>query len=240
MCIPSYSAPRAPASFSFSSGCPCLWAFRTSAIIAAVCTAVPDGASSFRSWCNSMISTSGIYLAACLDKTIKSTAPMAKFGAINAGVPSFSAAARISSFCPSESPVVPTTGDTLLRSAVITLSKTTSGRVKSIMTSGFKRCRASVRLDSTKIPFSGRPTSFPVSSPPLISTAPTSFSSESSCTAFKTACPMRPQAPFTNTVTKLCASYYFPTHKICVHCISCPSFVSRCSYQKDDLSFKIR
>ena len=48
------------------------------------------------------------------------TAPMAKFGAINAGVPFSSAAALIAVFCSSVSPVVPTTGETLCASAVRT------------------------------------------------------------------------------------------------------------------------
>ena len=115
--MPSKSAPRAPSSVSFSQGCPCSCASRTSAIISAVRTAVPEGASSLLSWCSSMISTSGMYFAAMRLISIISTAPMAKFGAINAGVSFFSAAALISRCCSSEMPVVPTTGDTLCVSA---------------------------------------------------------------------------------------------------------------------------
>ena len=43
--------------------------------------AVPDGASSLRSWCSSMISHSGMCCAASAAKRIISTAPIAKFGA---------------------------------------------------------------------------------------------------------------------------------------------------------------
>ena len=129
--------------------------------------------------------------------TIMSTAPMAKFGAMNAGVSFASASLRISSFCASVRPVVPTTGETFAASAVLTFSNTTSGRVKSTMTSGCKRARAAARSVSTVTPACGKPTSSPASAPPVRSTAPTSFKSASSCTALSTACPMRPQAPFT-------------------------------------------
>ena len=47
----------------------------------AVRFAVPDGASSLRSWWSSMISTSGIWRAAAAAKRISSTAPIAKLGA---------------------------------------------------------------------------------------------------------------------------------------------------------------
>ena len=44
--------------------------------------AVPEGASSFRSWCSSMISALSMYRAASAANRIMSTAPMAKLGAI--------------------------------------------------------------------------------------------------------------------------------------------------------------
>lgn len=106
-----------------------------------------------------LISTSGMYLAAWRDMTIRSTAPMAKFGAMKAGVSFASAALAISAFCSSERPVVPTTGEVLCASAVMTLPKTTSGRVKSTMTSGC--ARAVPRGLSRRMPFAGRPTSEP-------------------------------------------------------------------------------
>ena len=55
---------------------------------AAVLSAVPLGASALRSWCISTISTEGMNRAACSEKRIMSTAPIAKFGATNRHVPS--------------------------------------------------------------------------------------------------------------------------------------------------------
>ena len=52
-----------------------------SRISSAVRLAVPDGASSFPSWCSSTISLSGMCAAAWRANCIISTAPIAKFGA---------------------------------------------------------------------------------------------------------------------------------------------------------------
>ena len=54
------------------------------AIRCAVSIAVPDGASTFWSWCSSMISAVSNHGAACSANRIISTAPIAKFGAMNA------------------------------------------------------------------------------------------------------------------------------------------------------------
>ena len=52
--------------------------------LSAVCSAVPDGASTLPSWCSSMISTPSMSGAASSQKRMSSTAPRAKLGAITA------------------------------------------------------------------------------------------------------------------------------------------------------------
>ena len=98
--------PRAPARFSWRVGSGDQVA-EAAAIRSAVASEVPEGASTFWSWCSSMISADSKNGAASSAKRIISTAPMAKFGAtrqferVNAPrSASRSAAAR---------PVVPTT-----------------------------------------------------------------------------------------------------------------------------------
>ena len=77
------------------------------AIRSTVSIAVPDGASTFWSWCSSMISAVSKYGAAISANRIMSTAPIAKFGAITQLLVVNAAAKRSKSS--SVKPVVPTT-----------------------------------------------------------------------------------------------------------------------------------
>jgi hypothetical protein len=58
---------------------------------------VPDGASSFASWCSSTISQSGMWGAISFAASIISTAPSAKLGAIRQFPLDFPAASRSAS-----------------------------------------------------------------------------------------------------------------------------------------------
>ena len=74
-------APRAPSTTSFSVGSsPHL--SEAAAMRSTVSIAVPDGASTLRSWCSSMTSAVSNHGAASSANRIISTAPMAKFGAM--------------------------------------------------------------------------------------------------------------------------------------------------------------
>jgi hypothetical protein len=172
--------PRAPGLSSFSATFGSGALGRTASIAWAVLMAVPEGASALASWCSSMISTWGRYLAASAAKRIISTAPMAKFGAITP--PSFRSAhmALSCSISSSLKPVVPTTGWLPASMIVLALLKAASGWVKSITTWAFASPIRSAR-----------------SSP--MSVWPTSSSPSSPCTVSTTCRPIRPAAPFTNT-----------------------------------------
>ena len=57
------------------------WIGTSPSIASAVALAVPDGASTFVSWCSSTISARGMCFAASAANRIIRTAPIAKFGA---------------------------------------------------------------------------------------------------------------------------------------------------------------
>ena len=57
------------------------WIGTSPPIASAVAFAVPEGASTFVSWCSSTISARGMCFDASAAKRIMSTAPIAKFGA---------------------------------------------------------------------------------------------------------------------------------------------------------------
>src|SRR5579864_3811708 len=81
MRTPPSTAPREPCNVHFStggSGRSCSWAARMSR---AVWTAVPEGASTFLSWCSSMTSAASMNRAATRAKYIISAPPIAKFAA---------------------------------------------------------------------------------------------------------------------------------------------------------------
>ena len=82
---------------------------RASAMAAAVCIAVPDGASRLASWCSSITSTPSMWGAAMRQKCISSTAPMAKLATTMALAPLPSKRARTSARSASDSPLVPMT-----------------------------------------------------------------------------------------------------------------------------------
>ena len=81
-CTSSTPAPRAPgrADAVASGDGPRPAAARAAAIIDAVRSAVPDGASALFAWCSSITSAEGKYLAACSANRIIKTAPTEKFG----------------------------------------------------------------------------------------------------------------------------------------------------------------
>ena len=81
--MPLTRPPRAPSATTLVVGSS-LQSFDAAAMRCAVSIAVPDGASIFWSWWNSMISTLSKYGAASSAKRIIRIAPIAKFGAITA------------------------------------------------------------------------------------------------------------------------------------------------------------
>ena len=111
-----------------------------SAIRWAVCTAVPDGASSLFSWCSSMISAESKYGAATSAKCIIRTAPIAKLGAMTQfeRVNIASKAAMSSSV----NPVVPTTAWTPCSAHHLRLSIAAARWLKSTTTWTAPRSRA--------------------------------------------------------------------------------------------------
>ena len=172
--------PRAPGASSLLSASGGGGSGRAAAICSAVLIAVPEGASALPSWCSSMISTCGRKRAASAANRIISTAPMAKFGAINPPRACRSACAWRAAICSAVKPVVPITGCTPVSMMVRALSLAQEGCVKSTTTCA--RVAAMV----------------PARSSPR-SVCATSSVSGSAVTAATTWRPMRPLAPFTNT-----------------------------------------
>ena len=100
--------------------------------------AVPEGASSFPSWCSSTISAPPKYGAAISANRIMSTAPMAKLAATTQlGAPEAGPANRRSRSSKSEgvNPVVPTTAWIPASAQKASVSRAASRRVKSTATS---------------------------------------------------------------------------------------------------------
>ena len=146
-----------------------------SRIRSAVRAAVPDGASSFRSWCSSTISHSGMCGATICAAFIISTAPIAKFGATNRfALPTPSSSEK-------STPVVPITQWTPASRHSRALCSALSGVVKSTTTSASPSTSCSAMSSAG----SARPTS-------AMSAAPS--------TAWHTVSPMRPAAPDTATL----------------------------------------
>src|SRR4051794_14863245 len=147
-------------------------------ISSAVRLAVPDGASFFWSWCNSMISTSGMCWAICFETSIIITAPIAKFGATKRF------AEPTPSSCEKSAPVVPITQCTPASRHSVALCRALSGVVKSTTTSA----SPSTSCSDTPRCRSARPTS-------AMSSAPS--------TAAQTVCPILPAAPETATLIRM-------------------------------------
>src|SRR5699024_8005992 len=132
--MPDTAAPLAwSGSCSVASGeGPTSADWRAAAIISAVRTAVPDGASPLLGCCISMISTESKYGAASAAKRVAKTEPIEKFGAINTPTLGWSAnwfckAWRLSSL----QPEVPTTTWRLFLTANSTICGDTVGTVRS-------------------------------------------------------------------------------------------------------------
>ena len=153
---------------------------RAAATSCAVRRAVPEGASTLRGWCNSMISTESKYLAAFAAKWVAKTEPSAKFGAIRTPVSGCCASSDSSAATRSVSqPVVPTTAWMPCSTAKRTLATVESGTVKSTTT--WAPCSRSTSSESL------RPSAATNSMSAAASMAPTA------------AVPIRPLAPSTAT-----------------------------------------
>ena len=151
---------------------------RRRAISSAVRFAVPEGASSLRSWCSSTISHSGMWRAIGCAASISSTAPIAKLGAtkqLALAAPRRPRAARRgrSRWCRRRR-------GRRRRGRRATLSSAVSGVVKSTTTSA-------------------SPSTSPSSTPSAGSALPASSMSSAPSTASQTVSPMRPAAPETAT-----------------------------------------
>ncbi len=195
----SVTPPRAPSRTVFVVGSDAQ-SPDAAAIRSAVSIAVPDGASTFWSWCSSMISAVSKYGAAISAKRIISTAPMAKFGAITALAFDASKRVRRSSMSSGVNPVVPTTAWMSCPAHQARFPRAASTTVKSTTTSAPASAIASARgaicMLGASTPNWRR--SMPACSG---STAATSSSSGSSSTARHTVAPIRPAAP--NTPTRI-------------------------------------
>ena len=135
---PSTSAPRAPSSaWAVASGAGGMPASRrTAAMPSAVCTAVPEGASSLFGWWNSTTSAESKKRAAWRAKAMVSTAETAKFGAMSTPVAGLAPhQERTFSMRSAVKPVVPTTAWMPWLTQNSRLPITASGTVKSMTTS---------------------------------------------------------------------------------------------------------
>ena len=161
-----------------SGGGPSSAPARAAAIIDAVRSAVPDGASALPAWCSSITSAETKNRAACAANRIIKMAPMEKFGTTRTRTSGCSASQpRTSSSRSSTNPDVPTTTSRSCSTHQRRLSMTTPGWVKSITTS--------------------HPVS--ASSASVWSTSAATSRSGASCTARITSRPIRPRAPSTPT-----------------------------------------
>ena len=102
------SPPRAPSATTVLVGS-AAHSFDASTMREAVSIAVPEGASTFASWCSSMISAVSNHGAASAAKWIINTAPIAKFAATTAFACECANSSASSSKSSSVKPVVPTT-----------------------------------------------------------------------------------------------------------------------------------
>ncbi len=169
---------------------------RPSIMPRAVVIDVPDGASTFWSWCSSMISADSKKRAAIFAMCIISTAPMVKFAAISP--PSFRSAHRFARSSTNDCgrPVVPMTRRTPRSSATSARMGGQAAFVKSMTTSGFVSSNAAAASGiSGTVPPDGSASSVAVAS---LSTTPTGAKDASASTASTIARPILPE-PETST-----------------------------------------
>ena len=167
----STTAPRAPGrpEAVTSGGAPSPAAWRASLIMAAVRSAVPEGASALAAWCSSMTSAESKKRAAWAAKRIIRMAPTEKFGTMSTRGPGASASQRRTwSSRSSLKPEVPTTVSRPWSIHHRRLSMTTPGWVKStrtshrVSTSSASPSSTSAAIVRSSVSLTARQTSLPI------------------------------------------------------------------------------